>query len=69
MCFIANFLQYKKNGCTIQPVGKTRLEEFSERYTDPTFWKTFATVVADSGADITSIKRHGRWKSASAAES
>lgn len=74
------FLQYKNGACKIQPVGKNtfggipktiatylQLSE-PERYTGHSFRRTSATLLADSGADITSIKRHGGWRSTSVAE-
>lgn len=74
------FLQYKKNACINQPVGKNTFGAIPktvaiflqlpnpEKYTGHTFRRTSATLLADSGADITSVKRHGGWKSSSVAE-
>lgn len=50
-----------------------RIAEFlkldnSDLYTGHCFRRTSATLLADSGADITVLKRHGGWKSNSVAE-
>ena len=37
-------------------------------YTEHSFRWTSATLLADSGANITTLKRHGGWKSDSVAE-
>lgn len=37
-------------------------------YTGHCLRRTSATLLIDGGADITSLKRHGGWKSASVAE-
>lgn len=37
-------------------------------YTGHCFRRTFATVLADTGANVTALKRHGGWKSTSVAE-
>lgn len=39
-----------------------------ELYTGHCFRRSFATIVDDSGADITTLKRHGGWKSNQVAE-
>lgn len=74
------FLQYRKGACTVQPVGKNTFGGIPKtiatylqlpepgRYTGHSFRRTSATLLADSGADITSIKRHGGWRSTSVAE-
>lgn len=74
------FLQYRNKACTVSPVGKNtfgaipkKIAEYMqlpnpERYTGHTFRRTSATLLADSGADITCLKRHGGWKSTSVAE-
>lgn len=38
-----------------------------EKYTGHAFRRTSATLLVDSGADITELKRHGGWKSNSVA--
>lgn len=37
-------------------------------YTGHSFRRTSATLLADSGANMTTIKRHGGWKSSTVAE-
>ena len=39
-----------------------------EEYTGHCFRRSSATILVDSGADLTSLKRHGGWKSSSVAE-
>ncbi|RYA72252.1 hypothetical protein DD592_26315 [Enterobacter cloacae complex sp. 2DZ2F20B] len=41
----------------------------SSTYTGHCFRRTSATLLADAGVDITVLKRHGNWKSATVAES
>lgn len=74
------FVQYRKKKCTAQAVGKNTFGSIPkmiakylelpnpERYSGHTFRRTSATLLADSGADITCVKRHGGWKSSSVAE-
>lgn len=74
------FLNYQKGKCTKQVIGKNKvaacpkqIAEFlnlpdSGEYTGHSFRRTSATLLADSGADITTIKRHGGWKSTTVAE-
>lgn len=40
----------------------------AESYTCHTFRRTSATLLADSGADLLTLKRHGCWKSSAVAE-
>lgn len=40
----------------------------ADRYTGHSFRRTSATLLADSGANITTIKRHGGWRSDAVAE-
>lgn len=42
--------------------------ERPEEYTGHCLRRTSATLLADSGADITTLKRHGGWKSSNVAE-
>ncbi|KAJ8977680.1 hypothetical protein NQ317_018885 [Molorchus minor] len=74
------FIQYTSNKCTIQPVGinifgkmPTDIARFlklpnSELYTGHCFRRTSASLLADSGANLCTIERHGGWKSSSVAE-
>lgn len=40
----------------------------SNQYTGHSFRRTSATILADNGGDILSLKRHGGWKSSTVAE-
>lgn len=74
------FLNYCLGKCTNQPIGKNKLSSMPseiaayqklpnpEAYTGHTFRRTAATILADTGADLLSIKRFGGWKSDSVAE-
>jgi hypothetical protein len=75
------FFCYFRNGSsTLMPIGKTTIANISRQialflglenaslYTGHALRVTSATVMADSGADILSLKRHGRWTSDSIAE-
>ena len=81
MCASNRFFQNFQNGrCLNQCIGINKfgampkqianflgLDE-PERYTGHSFRRTSATLLADSGANLTTIKRHGGWKSSSVAE-
>ncbi|XP_044593466.1 uncharacterized protein LOC123271256 [Cotesia glomerata] len=74
------FVGYRNGRCTKQNIGINTFGSMpkivakylnlanSESYTDHTFRRTSATLLADSGADLLTIKRHGGWKSNSVAE-
>ncbi|KAJ8954935.1 hypothetical protein NQ317_010648 [Molorchus minor] len=53
------FLYYKAGKCSSQPVGKNTMGKFLV---------SSATLLADAGVDITTIKRHAGWKSTTVAE-
>lgn len=70
------FFRYVKNGKgTMKPVGKNTLasypkkcasflgKEMVDSFTGHCFRGTSATILADSGASLLALKRHGRWKS------
>ena len=76
------FFTYYKNGkCTTQPVRKNTMQKIPNiiatylnlldptSYTGHCMWRSSATLLADVGADITTIKRNGGWKSTTVAES
>ncbi|KAJ8914630.1 hypothetical protein NQ315_015368 [Exocentrus adspersus] len=44
------------------------LQKFPKNYTGHCLRRTSATFLADSGADIQTLKRHGGWQSTSVAE-
>jgi integrase len=65
------FINYRNKKCTVQPVGLNTLPKFPqkivqfigvqnpEEYTGHSFRRSSATLLADSGADITVVKT--RW--------
>lgn len=73
-------IRYKKGQCTRQPVGKNTISKIpcqiakylelpnSTSYTGHCFRRSSATMLANSGIDILSLKRHGGWKSSNIAE-
>lgn len=66
--------------CVRQPMGSTKIGGLPrqiaaflglkdpEQYTGHCFRRTSATLLADSGADLITLKRHGGWKSSTVAE-
>lgn len=74
------FLNYQNGKCTRQPIGRNKFAampkeiaaflklENPEKYTGHCFRRTSATLLADSGANLTTLKRHGGWKSDQVAE-
>lgn len=74
------FLNYKKGKCTIQPVGVNTFGGIPKiiasylklpnpsAFTGHCFRRTSATLLANAGADLLSLKRHGGWKSSMVAE-
>lgn len=74
------FVNYQHGKCTVQPVGVNKFAkvpfiiakflnlEDSDQYTGHCFRRSSATLLADTGAYILSLKRHGRWKSSTVAE-
>lgn len=75
------FLNYQKGKCTVQRVGinkigsaGTRIAAYlklpnPELYTGHCFRRSSATILVDTGEDMTSLKRNRRWKSTSFRES
>jgi hypothetical protein len=75
------FHNYQKGKCTAQPIGINKFgampKEIAkfldlpepESYTGHSFRRTSATLLADSGADVMTLKRHGGWRSGAVAES
>lgn len=73
------FLNFQKGKCTNQVIGKNKLGKMpsdiakylelpdAALYTEHSFRRTSATLLADSGADLTTLKRHDGWKSSSVA--
>ncbi|XP_073956428.1 uncharacterized protein [Choristoneura fumiferana] len=76
------FFQNFQNGkCTSQPIGVNKFGSMpreiakflglpqADAYTGHSFRRTSATLLANSGADILTLKRHGGWRSNNVAES
>lgn len=74
------FLNFQKGKCTSQVIGIHKFSKMPKEiavyleldnpasYTGHAFRRTSATLLADSGANITTLKRHGGWKSSTVAE-
>lgn len=74
------FVNYQNKKCTKQVIGLNKFGSMPMKiaeylklaepklYTGHCFRRTSATVLADSGADLTTLKRHGGWKSNQVAE-
>lgn len=75
------FIHYANGKCTIQSIGINTIAKIpakiatflnlpnASEYTGHCLRRTSATLLADSGADIMTLKRHGGWKSSNVAES
>ncbi|XP_031333961.1 uncharacterized protein LOC116163974 [Photinus pyralis] len=69
------FVNYQKEKCTIQAVGINTISKVPQAvasflnlpeahsYTGHSMRRASATLLANAGADITTLKRHGGWKS------
>lgn len=74
------FLNYQKGKCTSQVIGINKIGKCPtviaqwlglpepELYTGHALRRTSATLLADAGASLTVLKRHGGWKSSQVAE-
>lgn len=74
------FIYYNNNKCTRQPVGINTFSKIPSiiatflnlqdpnLYTGHCFRRSSASILSDSGADFSAIKRLGGWKSTSVAE-
>lgn len=74
------FIGYRNGKCTKQNIGINTFGSMPqvvakflklanpETYTGHSFRRTSTTLLADSGADLLTIKRHGGWKSSAVAE-
>lgn len=74
------FVYLKDGQVTNKPIGKNTIGNMVKRvaaylnlpnanlYTGHSYRRTSASALADSGADMDTIKRHGGWKSTKAAE-
>lgn len=74
------FLTYRGGKCTQQPVGVNTIGGIPKKiatalglsesvnYTGHCFRRSSASLLADAGADMHTLKRHGGWKSNNVAE-
>lgn len=74
------FVGYRNSKCIAQRVGihtiggmPKKIANYlkldnAEKYTGHCFRRTSATLLANAGADLTVLKRHGGWKSSAVAE-
>lgn len=74
------FINFQKGKCTPQPIGRNKFLstpkqianflhlEDADNYTGHSFRRTSATLLANSGADLLTLKRHGGWRSSSVVE-
>lgn len=74
------FLNYKNGKCTKQVVGRHKIAAVPKRiaayldlpdaksYTGHCLRRSSATILADTGANLTTLKRHGGWTSDKVAE-
>lgn len=74
------FLQYRGGKCTKQVIGRHKIASMPKDiatflnldsphlYTGHCFRRSSATLLADSGANVLELKRHGGWKSDKVAE-
>lgn len=75
------FVNYFNGRCTVQNIGINKFGDMGKQiakylnlsdphlYTGHCFRRTSATILVDAGGDITTLKRHGGWKSTTVAES
>ena len=74
------FLNYRKSKCTAQAIGINTIGDIPrkiaqflnlaepKKYTGHCFRRSSASWLADAGADISVLKRHGGWRSNTVAE-
>lgn len=75
------FFNYKNCKCTKQVIGRHKIAQMPkiiatylelphpEQFTGHCFRRSSATILADTGANLITLKRHGGWKSDRVAES
>lgn len=73
-------INYQNEKCTNQVIGINKIgmmpkkiaaflgKQNADLYSGHSFRRTSAILLADAGADITELKRHGGWKSTAVAE-
>lgn len=69
------FVNFQRGKCTVQCVGLNKLSKIprivagylqlpdADLYTGHSMRRSSATLLANAGGDITTLKRHGGWKS------
>lgn len=74
------FILYRGGKCANQPIGKNTISQMPRKiaeflglpnsvlFTGHSFRRTSTTILADQGAPLETIKRHGPWKSGAVAE-
>ncbi|XP_074101935.1 uncharacterized protein LOC141529335 [Cotesia typhae] len=74
------FILYDKGACKRQAMGKNTVSEVPKKiaeflklpnassYTGHCFRRTSATLLANAGANLTTLKQHGGWRSSTVAE-
>ena len=74
------FIKYANGKCANQVIGINKIRNTpkeiatylklpeAERYTGHCFRRSSATLLANSGADFVTLKRHGGWRSSTVAE-
>lgn len=74
------FINFKNGKCTKQAVGRHKIARIpkqiatylnlpdAESYTGHCLRRSSVTLLADTGANLTTLKRHGGWKSDKVAE-
>lgn len=74
------FLNYRETRCTTQPIGKNTFGKIPSKiagflglvnpklYTGHCLRRTSATALVNAGASMTTLKRHGGWRSTTVAE-
>lgn len=74
------FQNYQNGKCTNQPIGINKFGAMpkeiatflnlpqANEYTGHSFRRSSATLLANSGADLLTLKRHGGWRSSNVAE-
>ncbi|XP_057327935.1 uncharacterized protein LOC130669182 [Microplitis mediator] len=74
------FILYDKGICKRQPIGKNTITEVPKKiaeflklpdassYTGHCFRRTSATLLANAGASLTTLKQHGGWRSSTVVE-
>ena len=74
------FIKYNNGKCSVQPIGINTFGSLPKKiaefiglpnpvlFTGHCFRRSSATLLANSGADLLKLKRHGGWKSSAVAE-